>query len=179
MSKTDGFPAALRAWRARVGMSQADLDARIGRTPGRIAQIELGRLKAPDRATCARIAEALGVAPAEVWTASREDRLFRSEPEIYADIVAERALRAPAELTEDEWALIRILRALEPGEGPGVIRPLTAITLPLLGDLGGLEKDVPWALAEASNLPQPRLRSLLSGIVRVVEAVVGRTAPRP
>jgi transcriptional regulator with XRE-family HTH domain len=72
---TDRFPQALRNWRRQAGVSQADLDTLLGRSAGTVAQFEVGRLKPPDRATCAAIAAALGVAEVEVWTIARDERL--------------------------------------------------------------------------------------------------------
>ncbi len=182
MSSADGFPGALRAWRARVGVSQAELDRRIGRTTGTIAQTELGRLQAPDRAGCARIAEALGVPEREVWITAREDRLRRFDAEIYQDIQAEReAAKAPLTLLEDERDLIQILRAVDTGSGgpPGAcVRALADVALLVQTDVGTLETAGTWALARAASLPQPRLKMLLSAMVRVVETVVDERAAK-
>lgn len=181
MAPSEGFPTALRAWRGRAGVSQAELDGRIGRSAGTIAQIELGRLRPPDRAGCARIAVALGVSEREVWLAAREHRLRQFDEEIYADIVSEREQsRTPLDLDEDETDLIRQLRAIDDQSGKPrgqMAEHLADLALLVLGDAGPFGHQAPWALARAMEMRQPRLRRLLSAIVRVVETVVDERAP--
>ncbi|MCE5322110.1 helix-turn-helix transcriptional regulator [bacterium] len=58
MSKQNPFPAALKALRAKYGLSQFQLAIKLGKTPSKIAQYESGQ-RNPTRIGIAEIVEAL------------------------------------------------------------------------------------------------------------------------
>ncbi len=168
-------------------MSQADLDTLLGRSAGTVAQFEVGRLKPPDRATCAAIAAALGVAEVEVWTIARDERLRLADPDAFADLEQEHArARLEGPLVDHEVELVNLLRVLdrEHGQAEGTVaRSLSAIMFPVT--LQALESEgaperlagrVVWALARVGELPSRRLRRVLVAMVRTIEAVVDASA---
>ncbi len=187
MASTDRFPEALRSWRRQAGVSQAELDARLGRSAGTVAQFEVGRLKPPDRATCSAIAVALGVSEAEVWTIARDERLRLADPDAFADLAQEHArARLGSPLVEAEVELVNLLRVLdqERGQPEGTVaRIVSAIVFSVAlqaveteGAPERLSSRLVWALARVGELPSRRLRRVLVAILRTVEAVVDASA---
>lgn len=75
----DSFRAWLREAREGTTVSQSQLDeiliARAGKKAGYTAQLENGRVKAPDKSVCIVIAEALGRDPQEAWRVSALERM--------------------------------------------------------------------------------------------------------
>jgi transcriptional regulator with XRE-family HTH domain len=188
VSSSRRFPQALRAWRRNAGVSQADLDTALGRSPGTIAQIEVGRQKPPDKATCAAIAAALLVPAADVWRIARDERLRLADEDAFLDFKAEMAeasTNAPLDVHEAD--LLRLLRALDCDqdyEEGTLARVLSSILTPLVTDAA--EEDGPrarlagrvvWALMRTAALPVGRVRRLLVALIKTVEAVVNETAP--
>ena len=168
-------------------MSQAELDARLGRSTGTVAQFEVGRLKPPDRSTCSAIAVALGVSEAEVWTIARDERLRLADPDAFADLVQEHArARLESPLGEAEVELVNLLRVLdrERGQPEGTVaRTLSAIVFPVAlqaveteGAPERLASRFVWALTRVGELPSRRLRRVLVAMLRTVEAVVDASA---
>jgi transcriptional regulator with XRE-family HTH domain len=186
MASSDPFPQALRTWRRQAGVSQAELDAALEKTPGTITQIEAGRLKPPDRATCMVLAAALGAPASDVWRLARDERLRLADAEAYADLKADLE-RGETTLLDHEEELILTLRALDRAQSAKegtVAQDIARISGVLVACL--LEKDtlrgrVPrklvWALARTSKLPTTRLLRLLLVVIKTVEAVMNETAP--
>jgi transcriptional regulator with XRE-family HTH domain len=79
----DSFRAWLREAREGSKLSQSQLDevlvARAGKKAGYTAQLENGRVKAPDKSVCIVIAEALGREPEEAWRVSALERMRIAE----------------------------------------------------------------------------------------------------
>jgi len=62
------FRSNVRAVRQQLGISQAELGRRVGKTPGYISDLERGR-RAPNLTTLGEIAEGLGVLPSMLVSA--------------------------------------------------------------------------------------------------------------
>jgi transcriptional regulator with XRE-family HTH domain len=79
----DSFKAWLREAREGSRLSQSQLDevlvARAGKKAGYTAQLENGRVKAPDKSVCIVIAEALARDPEEAWRVSALERMRIAE----------------------------------------------------------------------------------------------------
>lgn len=186
MGATGQFPAALRAWRRQAGMSAAELDAKLGKTPGTITQIELGRLKPPDRATCNGIAAAVGAPVADVWRLARDERLRLADAEAYADLKADFE-RGETTLLDQEDELVLTLRALDRAQGAEEgtvardIARISGVLVACLSDKDSVRRRIPgktlWALARASKLTTTHLLRLLLAGIRIVEAVENEPAP--
>lgn len=112
---THRFGVQLLKWREAKGLSQAQLAAKIGKSPPWVTQTEKGKeahgrgLGAPDHATCVAIADALGVPASAVWGAAVQDR---TPPEERAWWEARTKLLND-QLTDAERGLIESLRRLE------------------------------------------------------------------
>lgn len=77
------FGERIKAWRERAVLTQAELDAAIGKTRGYTSQLEGGHIKKPpDRTTCEGLARALGVPKSEVWRYAARERLREFDAEL-------------------------------------------------------------------------------------------------
>lgn len=163
-----------------------ELDATLGKTPGTITQIELGRLKPPDRATCSAIAAAVGAPVADLWRLARDERLRLADAEAYADLKADLE-RGETTLLDHEEELVLTLRALDRAQSAKEgtvaqdIARISGVLVACLSDKDTLRGRAPrklvWALARMSRLPTTRLLRLLLVVIKTVEAVINETAP--
>lgn len=108
------FGERIKAWRERAALTQAELDAAIGKTRGYTSQLEGGHIKKPpDRDTCEQIARAVGVPKLEVWRHAARDRLREFDPELLAfheDELARGATDSRPALSEGERDLLDACR---------------------------------------------------------------------
>lgn len=117
------FSQTLQSLRLQQGLTQSQLDDKIGRKPSFVRNLEAGINRPPDLATCRQIAAALGVSARTIWDAAKDERLRALDEDLYrAYVLAERIDPLPGEddagdvepaLTEEESLLLEILRWLD------------------------------------------------------------------
>ena len=108
------FGTYLRQKRREAGLSQSRLAEALGVTNTYIHLLETGRADAPTEPRCDQLAEALDLDVAEVRELARKERLARYvERQGWSD-GGEPVGGSEGELTEQERALIRLVRSLDP-----------------------------------------------------------------
>ena len=117
------FSELIEALRMQQGLSQLQLDQKIGRKPSFIRNLEAGINRPPDLETCRQIAAALGVSARTIWDGARDERLRTLDEDLYrAYVLKERidplpgeaeAEEANRERSEEEDFLLELLRWLD------------------------------------------------------------------
>lgn len=166
------FSELIESLRMQQGLSQLQLDQKIGRKPSFIRNLEAGINRPPDLETCRQIAASLGVSARLIWDAARDERLRALDEDLYrAYVLGERIDPLPGEAeaeaadlvrSEEEDFLLELLRWLDedlpdPDEEPlaGLVGDalLTVFAAPAAGagegsGRGGTEaRQMPTALA--------------------------------
>lgn len=168
------FPARLLAWRKKARVSQAALDAAIGHPRGYVAQIEMGRLRPPDRATCLEIGRVLGVSGPIVWDAARDERLKALDPDLYDHYT--RLAPVPSKFSDGEigfiWTLRQMDEAVARGEFPTLAEHLDDMTIGVLIDVergwanvSDLGLETVQALRHLQGMSVPQRRAIVRVLV--------------
>jgi transcriptional regulator with XRE-family HTH domain len=111
------FGKQLQEWRKEAGISQADLAAALGKTPGWVSQVERGTrpngtgkvngIAPPDKQACDVIGTALGRPDGEVWALAAPERIEAYDPDL-GEFHREALANAAARLEEEDRALLRL-----------------------------------------------------------------------
>ena len=112
------FGAKLEIWRTAAGWSQIRLEREVGKTKSWVSRLESGAITPPDKETCLRIGEALGVEGELIWRAAAKDRLRGFDEDLLEYLQEASEYR----ITERERYLLEALRHIEEKENqPGLI----------------------------------------------------------
>jgi transcriptional regulator with XRE-family HTH domain len=192
------FSEQLQAWRLQRGLTQAQLDVKLGRTSTFVRNLEAGVNKPPDFAMCKLIAEALGLHVRVVWDAAREQRLRAFDEDLYRHyVLGERVDELPVDSSNpderpwnsDETFLVQTLRWLDEdvphpdGEPLAGLLEDALVTLFIAGEPGpgpaaqttALAREAVHALQRFSELSVNKQAALL----RVFAAAVAAAEPDP
>jgi len=115
------FREQVRRWRRERGVTQAEMDAVIGKT-GWTVQFESGRTRPPPRDVCVGIAKALGLDLDEVWWRCAPERIEGYDPDLLEWHEQDAQRRASTDLATPEVDLIEQLR--ERGVPPDSVHQL-------------------------------------------------------
>ncbi len=113
---TTSFASFLVAARAAASLTQASVDTYMEWSKGYTAQLENGRLKPPDKASCERLDLLFRQRPGTTWDAAKLDRLERMDADLAAEwrrMVLARAVQGASTVSSEEQRLVVALRQLD------------------------------------------------------------------
>jgi transcriptional regulator with XRE-family HTH domain len=170
--KEPPFGDRIKEWRVRAGKTQAELDDAIGKRLGYTSQLEGGHIKKPpDRPTCQRIADALGMSKDEIWRHAARARLREFDPhllEFHDEEVARADSGSAPRLSEDERSLLDTCQHF------GSKAPVVTLAVSRVLDVAQAERSDLRARFETTAAQITKLDvDSIAAVLHVVEAVVG------